>query len=776
MRKQTVLKNIEKSIMESSNYETNIDYSKPKYFTTFCYPYMNGKLHLGHAFTMLKADYDARYKQINGYNVLFPFGFHCTGMPIHAAAMKLKKEFDTNTIQVSNKVTQYDILKKSGIVESEINKFTDPYHWVKYFPNLGMEHLQKLGVMVDKRRSFVTTDINPFYDSFIKYQFNKLYKMDYLKYGTRNSIYSPSLDIQCQDHDRSKGEGVQTGEFKVCVIDNFWIPYECTFENQKQSISKISISSNTSFNVYEFESEKVYMTKYIYDNYFSQSNKELKLIEENVKISESTNENINIVKKHTNNYSSYLGGEVIFGDKDNIKTCNINLCLPTDLVIDRMDKVCIVKPIPQWYIDYANVEWKDKTLKYIESMKLTDSIHDKLVSSVKWLKEWGVSRSFGLGTKLPMDENYVIDSLSDSTIYMAYYTICHLIHNDIYGHESKYSPEDFTEQVWDYIFFKKWDESIKISKNELDLMNQSFEYFYPVDVRISGKDLIPNHLCMYIFNHIAIFGEDKSPITINCNGWILVNGEKMAKSKGNFITVDEETEKNSLDAIRLTLAESGDGIDDANYITKTTEETNTLKLFTFVEQIEKYNPEDYDNTELDELDVIFQNVFNKIIKETLEYYESNRYKMVVSSIFHIYNNVKEKYRIFCKYFGKKQNKKLFESTLKNQLVLLYPIIPHISTYLYENIMKFGSIKEVNIKKELIINIDDKIISNFEYVENIVSTIREKVTKLKKKNKPVNKITIHCKVLTDFEKKLVQHQIKNEIEFIVEEGKVIINIS
>jgi leucyl-tRNA synthetase len=248
---------------------------------------------------------------------------------------------------------------------------------------------------------------------------------------------------------------------------------------------------------------------------------------------------MNIVKKHTNEYSSYLGGEVIFGDKDNIKTSDINLCLPTDLVIDRMDKVCIVKPIPQWYIDYANVEWKDKTLKYIESMKLTDSIHDKLVTSVKWLKEWGVSRSFGLGTKLPMDESYVIDSLSDSTIYMAYYTICHLIHDDIYGHKSKYSPEDFTEQVWDYIFFKKWDESIKIPKNELDLMNQSFEYFYPVDVRISGKDLIPNHLCMYIFNHIAIFGEEKSPITINCNGWILVNGEKMAKSKGNFIDVNK---------------------------------------------------------------------------------------------------------------------------------------------------------------------------------------------------------------------------------------------
>ena len=64
----------------------------PKYFETFPYPYMNGKLHLGHAFSLSKCEFNARYKKINGFNVLFPFGFHCTGMPICAAAEKLKFE------------------------------------------------------------------------------------------------------------------------------------------------------------------------------------------------------------------------------------------------------------------------------------------------------------------------------------------------------------------------------------------------------------------------------------------------------------------------------------------------------------------------------------------------------------------------------------------------------------------------------------------------------------------------------------------------------------
>ena len=43
--------------------------------------------------------------------------------------------------------------------------------------------------------------------------------------------------------------------------------------------------------------------------------------------------------------------------------------------------------------------------------------------TLSWLRQWACSRSFGLGTRLPWDEQYLIESLSDSTIYMAYYTV-----------------------------------------------------------------------------------------------------------------------------------------------------------------------------------------------------------------------------------------------------------------------------------------------------------------------------------------------------------------
>ena len=59
---------------------------------TFPYPYMNGYLHLGHAFSMSKAEFQIRYQRQRGKRGLFPFGFHCTGMPIQASANRLKRE------------------------------------------------------------------------------------------------------------------------------------------------------------------------------------------------------------------------------------------------------------------------------------------------------------------------------------------------------------------------------------------------------------------------------------------------------------------------------------------------------------------------------------------------------------------------------------------------------------------------------------------------------------------------------------------------------------
>jgi hypothetical protein len=62
-------------------YENN---DQESFMVTFPYPYSNGNLHIGHAFSLTKAVFRAQYERHMGKNVLFPFAFHCTGMPIQA--------------------------------------------------------------------------------------------------------------------------------------------------------------------------------------------------------------------------------------------------------------------------------------------------------------------------------------------------------------------------------------------------------------------------------------------------------------------------------------------------------------------------------------------------------------------------------------------------------------------------------------------------------------------------------------------------------------------
>ena len=85
-----------------------------------------------------------------------------------------------------------------------------------------------------------------------------------------------------------------------------------------------------------------------------------------------------------------------------------------------------------------------------------------------------------------------------------------------------------------------------------------------MDLRCSGKDLIKNHLIMSMYNHKFVWGDKYLPRGIFCNGWVMVNGEKMSKSKGNFFTLEDFGNTYSCDASRIAFANAGDTLDNAN--------------------------------------------------------------------------------------------------------------------------------------------------------------------------------------------------------------------
>lgn len=146
---------------------------------------------------------------------------------------------------------------------------------------------------------------------------------------------------------------------------------------------------------------------------------------------------------------------------------------------------------------------------------------------------------------------------------MAFYTVAHLLQNNsLTGEGSSVDPKELTDDVWNYIFTKdsKPPANCKLDEELLKKFKNEFNYWYPVDLRCSGKDLIPNHLTYAIYNHCLIWKEDPSKWIrgIRANGHLLLNNEKMSKSTGNFLTLEEAILKYSADGVRFALADAGE--------------------------------------------------------------------------------------------------------------------------------------------------------------------------------------------------------------------------
>lgn len=644
---------------EAKLFESNPN-DKEKLFITVAFPYPSGAMHIGHGRTYTVPDVYARFKRMEGYNVLFPMAWHVTGAPVIGIADRIKRK-DPWTLDLYENVHR--------VPAAELPKLEDPEYIVRYFSSEYNEVMHDMGYSIDWRREFRTID--PTYKKFVEWQITTLYEKGLVQRGEHPVKYCPNCDNPVGDHDLLEGEGVGVNEltllkFKiddkilvtatlrpetivgatniwlnpdveyvlVSADDEKWVITKEAHYNLQHQIKDLEIISDIdpndligkmAINPFTDAELPIFPASFVSASYGSgvvfsepadapadyialqdlKKNDELiakynlEGIIENVvpipvctvkgygeipaadiierlgitdqndeKLHEATNELYKIQHSKGTIIESIpgFGGKKVRFAREELKDELISKNMATIMydfaerpVICRCGNNCVVKIMDdQWFMKYSDPEWTKKTHEVLERETIIPpEIKNNFNYYIDWLDDWACSRKVGLGTRLPWDNKWLIEPLTDSTIYMSYYSIARFLKD--------MNPDDLNRAFFDKVFLNKDSDDITVAPEVVNEIQNEFNYWYPLDWRLSAKDLVGNHLSFLMFHHSAIFPEDKWPKGTVVFGMGLLEGNKMSSSKGNVILLKDAIEDYTADVVRLFLMASAEPWQDFDW-------------------------------------------------------------------------------------------------------------------------------------------------------------------------------------------------------------------
>ena len=633
---------------------------KEKLFITVAFPYPSGAMHIGHGRTYTVPDVYARFKRMEGYNVLFPMAWHVTGAPVIGIADRIKRK-DPWTLDLYENVHR--------VPKDELPKLEDPEYIVRYFSSEYNEVMHEMGYSIDWRREFRTID--PTYKKFIEWQITTLYEKGLIQKGEHPVKYCPNCDNPVGDHDLLEGEGVGVNEltllkFKIddeilvtatlrpetiVGATNIWLNPDVEYVlvsaegenwvitkeahyNLQHQIKDLEIISEINpndligkmaINPFTGDELPIFPASFVSASYGSgvvfsepadapadyialqdlKKNDELiakynlEGIVENVvpipvcsvkgygeipaadiierlgitdqndeKLHEATNELYKIQHSKGTILDSIpgFGGKKVRFAREELKEELISKNMATIMydfaerpVVCRCGNNCVVKIMDdQWFMKYSNPEWTEKTHKVLERETIIPpEVKNNFNYYIDWLDDWACSRKVGLGTRLPWDNQWLIEPLTDSTIYMSYYSIARFLKD--------MNPDDLNRAFFDKVYLNKDSDDITVAPEVVKEIQDEFNYWYPLDWRLSAKDLVGNHLSFLMFHHSAIFPEDKWPKGTVVFGMGLLEGNKMSSSKGNVILLKDAIEDYTADVVRLFLMASAEPWQDFDW-------------------------------------------------------------------------------------------------------------------------------------------------------------------------------------------------------------------
>ncbi len=372
----------------------------------------------------------------------------------------------------------------------------------------------------------------------------------------------------------------------------------------------------------------------------------------------------------------------------------------------------------QWFINYGEKEWKEEAKSYVPEMLIyPEKTRNALLAAVDWIDLRAAERAQGLGTKFPFDQDHIIESLSDSTIYPMFYTISNIIFS------SGAKPEQLSGEFFDYLVYGKLDanevsKSTGIDYEVLKKCRDSFSYWYKFTSRHSASDLVFNHLTMYIYNHLAIFPEEYWPKQIVVNGLVNNEGVKMSKSLGNVIPILKGIELYGADTLRFIEIVNSDLDQVAEFSTESVNSVNQKieYIYSVLSKIKGMSA-----GELRPIDFWLYSKLNRKIRDATDMVEKFNLRDAYISIF--YGSVNE-LRYYFERGG--SNSIVVNDFMSKVILMLSPVMPYNSEELWHMIGNDTFVSkqqwpepEENLIDDSVEQLEDMLNSTIEDISNTI---------------------------------------------------------
>ncbi len=783
-----------------------------KFFLHFAYPGVSGYLHVGHMRGFTYCDIIARYKRMTGYDVIFPAGFHASGIPSIGFAKKVERG-DEATINA---------LKEYGCSEETIQKLKDPREVVNYFGHIYVEdYWKKFGFLIDYSR--IMSTISEGYKKFIEWQFYKLKEKQLLIQKPHYAPFCPNcgpVAVDKSETDISAGGAAEILEFTtikftlkdgtvlpaatlrpetIFGVTNMWVNpdvehVKIKVDNEAWICSKQAAEKLA----YQIENVKIVEEKILGKRLIGKTvkiplvNREvpvlsgpfadpgvatgivmsvpahapfdwIALVESGEDISPITiidvkgfgknpakevcdqlgiksqteTEKLELAteevykkefhKGYLNDKCGPYAGIKISEIKDDVKNelLDKNLAVVmrefSEKVICRCNEKVMIKKIPdQWFIKYSDYNLTQDSKDHVSYMNIfPEDYKRELPGVLDWFDDRAcIRKGSWLGTEFPFKKGWIIEPISDSTLYPAYYLISKFVN------EGKIKPEEMTEEFFDYVFLGRGRQ-----KNDIwDEIKSDIDYWYPVDINLGGKEHKTVHFPVFIMNHVAIMPESKRPQGIFVHWWVTQKGkEKISKSKGGAEHINEAATTYGVDAMRLYYAHIGSPFVDVEWDSEAIlkYKSRLKNIWNQINQLGKLN----ENNPNEQIDNWLISSLQRRIKKSTDAFNIYDLRIATNEIFF---ECQKDIRWYVKRGG--CNKTAVETFVSSWIKMMTPVTPHLAEELWE---MFHENKFVSNETYPTFEIE-KISINTEVgeylLEKIVDDVNEiiKVTNLKPK--------------------------------------------